>query len=116
VSHFTTIKTVIKKLQHLKKALNEMNIKYLLKENLISIPQSNNRSLTFAWNGKSYDFIADLEFWQQDLSFEGFLQKIQKNYNYYSILDQTEKLGFIATEKVQTSDGKFKITLQNYLH
>ena len=116
MSHFTKIKTIIKNIEHLQNALKDMNIDYIIKGETIIIPQKNNVSLTFAWTGKSYDFIADLEFWQQTLSFEGFLQKLQKNYNYYSILEKTEKLGFIPTEKIQTTDGKFKIILQNYLN
>ena len=118
MSHFTKIKTKLKRQDWLLKILQKNSISAYIDSSVsassIIIPQKNNINLSFEWNGSSYDLVADLEFWQQDLSFESFLQKIQNDYNYYNLLVQTEKLGFTTSQSKENINGSTTLTLQRF--
>merc|ERR1711935_405019 len=90
MSHFSHIKTRIQNLEYLEKALNQLCISYKTKSEKIkgyqnevsevnlSIPQSNGYDIGFNWNGKEYELITDLSFWQQKWSVETFMDKLSQ--------------------------------------
>mmetsp|Transcript_37944 Transcript_37944/g.119770 ORF Transcript_37944/g.119770 Transcript_37944/m.119770 type:complete len:80 (-) Transcript_37944:243-482(-) len=77
MSHFSKIKTALKDLDLLKQSLNDLAIKWYVKDNIVKgykdqitfanivIPQNNNYDIGFVWNGVEYQLVADLQFWQQ---------------------------------------------------
>ena len=87
MSHFSKIKTTLKDLTLLKKALTDLSVNWDTEvkqirgykdqtdfANLV-IKQNNNYDIGFTWNGFEYQLVADLQFWQQPWSVESFLDK-----------------------------------------
>ena len=104
MSHFSYIQTQFQNLFYLEKALNKLNISYKQEEvntsssglsqiNLV-IPQSNGYDISFCWNGKEYDLVADLSFWKQRLPHETFLNNVSQEYASEVVIGEGQKIGF----------------------
>ena len=126
MSHFSKIRTTLKDLNLLKKALGDLSISWdeqvtqmkgyknqATFANLI-IPQDNNYDVGFTWNGFEYQLVADLQFWQQPWSVELFLHKITQRYAYHSILNATSKQGFKTIEEITLEDESIHLILQRW--
>lgn len=126
MSHFSKIRTTLKDLSLLKRALNDLSISWQTEvkqmkgyknqstfANLV-ISQNNNYDVGFSWNGFEYQLIADLQFWQQPWSVDLFLDKITQRYAYHSIKQTTEKQGFRAVEETRLENGSIRLTLQRW--
>ena len=126
MSHFSHIKTRIRDLKALKSALTDLDIEWkpgpgkvrgyqgqTYIANLI-IEQSNNHDIGFTWNDEEYALVADLQFWQQPLSVDGFLRKITQHYAYQKILDETAQQGFKLAERQQLQDGSVRLVMQRW--
>lgn len=126
MSHFSKIKTTLKDLNLLKKALTDLSINWdtEIKQikgyknqtdfaNLV-IAQNNNYDIGFSWNGFEYQLVADLQFWQQPWSVELFLDKVSQRYAYHSILDSTTHQGFKSIEEVTLEDSSIQLVLQRW--
>ena len=128
MSHFSRVKTIVRDLNVLKKALTDLNIEWITdtksikgyqgnshKVNLI-IPQKNNFDIGFNWNGQEYELIADLSFWEQSLSIETFLNKINQRYAFHKILNETEDQGFKIVNQQNENNGTVSLTLERWLN
>lgn len=126
MSHFSYIKTRIRDLDALKSALTDLDIEWkpgprrvrgyqgqTCTANLV-IEQSNNHDIGFAWNEDEYTFVADLQFWQQPLSVEGFLSQVTQRYAYQKIVHETAKQGFELAEQQRQQDGSIRLVLQRW--
>ena len=128
MSHFSHIKTQICDLNALTSSLTDLDIPWKpgpaqvrgyqgqTHEANIVIKQSNDHDIGFAWNGNEYSLIADVQFWQQPLSVEGFLQKITQRYAYHKIIAETALQGFKLTEQQQQKDGSIRLVVQRWHH
>lgn len=126
MSHFSKIKTTLKDLTLLKKALTDLSVNWDTEVKQIKgykdqtdfanlvISQNNDYDIGFSWNGFEYQLVADLQFWQQPWSVELFLDKVSQRYAYHSIVDSTEKQGFKAIEEVKLEDSSIQLTLQRW--
>nr|BDA97839.1 photosystem I assembly protein Ycf35 [Chroomonas collegionis] len=126
MSHFSKIRTTLKDLTILKKALNDLSIVWDAEINQLKgyknqstfanivIPQNNSYDVGFTWNGFEYQLVADLQFWQQPWSVELFLDKVTQRYAYHSILEATNKQGFKTIEEVSLEDDSIHLTLQRW--
>ena len=126
MSHFSKIKTTLKDLTLLKKALTDLSVNWDTEVKQIKgykdqvdfanlvISQNNNYDIGFSWNGFEYQLVADLQFWQQPWSVELFLDKVSQRYAYHSIVESTEKQGFKAIEEVSLEDSSIQLTLQRW--
>ena len=88
MSHFSNIKTQLRNLTSLKSALNDLEIDWKEGSSPVRgyqgqthtaqlvVEQDNNYDIGFSWNGEEYELVADLQYWQQPLSVDGFLQRI----------------------------------------
>lgn len=126
MSHFSKIKTTLKDLTLLKKALTDLSITWDTEVKQIKgyknqtsfanlvIAQNNNYDIGFSWNGFEYQLVADLQFWQQPWSVELFLDKVTQRYAYHSIVSATSKQGFKAIEEVNLEDNSIHLTLQRW--
>ncbi|MBE7379966.1 MAG: DUF1257 domain-containing protein [Leptolyngbya sp. SIO1E4] len=126
MSHFSHIKTRIRDLEALQSALTDLDIDWkpgplevrgyqgqTCTANLV-IEQPNNHDIGFAWNGHEYTLVADLQFWRQPLSVEGFLQQITQRYAYQKIMGETTQQGFEVAEQQQRQDGSIRLVLQRW--
>jgi hypothetical protein len=126
MSHFSVIKTKIRSLPALKASLQDLGLEPLegiqsvkgyqgqTRQAQIVLKQDNDYDIGFSWNGQEYELVADLQYWQQPLSVEGFLRKVTQGYAYHTVLAETNKNGFQLTEQQQNQDGSIRLVLQRW--
>ena len=126
MSHFSQIKTQIRNLEFLETALTELGIDWKPGPREVRgyrgqtcnaevvVEQDNGYDIGFSWNGQEYELVSDLQFWQQNLSVEGFLKKITQSYAYQTVLKETAKQGFQLAEKQKNKDGSIRLVLQRW--
>jgi hypothetical protein len=126
MSHFSHIKTRIRNLEILKLALTALDIEWQPGPREVKgyqgqtcvvdlmIEQPNEHNIGFAWNEQEYVLVSDLQFWQQPLSVEGFLQLITQRYAYQAILHETAQQGFEVAEQRQQADGSLRLVVQRW--
>jgi len=126
MSHFSNIKTKIRNLDSLKAALKDLNIDWkngpgivrgyqdkTYKADII-VEQSNNYDFGFSWNGSEYELVADLQYWQQPLTVEGFLRQVTQSYAYHTVVCETNNQGFAITEQEKNQDGSIRLVVQRW--
>lgn len=126
MSHFSQIKTQIRNLSSLQAALTELGIDWKSGSKMvrgyqgqtrnaeITIEQENGYDVGFAWNGKEYELVADLQYWQQPWSLEGFLRRVTQSYAYHTVVTETARQGFQVTEQQQNQDGSIRLLVQRW--
>lgn len=126
MSHFSQIKTQIRNLASLQAALTDLGIDWKSGSRMvrgyrgqtrnaeITIEQDNGYDVGFSWNGKEYELVADLQYWQQPLSVEGFLRRVTQRYAYQTVLKETTRQGFQVTEQQQNEDGSIRLLVQRW--
>jgi Protein of unknown function (DUF1257) len=126
MSHFSQIKTQIRNLTSLQAALTDLGIEWKAESEIvrgyrgqsrkvaIAIEQKNGYDVGFSWNGKEYELVADLQYWQQPLSVEGFLRQVTQRYAYHTVVNETAKQGFQISEQQQNTDGSIRLLVQRW--
>ena len=126
MSHFSNIKTKIRNLDSLKTALRDLGIDWKegtesirgyqgqTREAAIVVEQDNNYDFGFSWNGSEYELVADLQYWQQPLTVDGFLKKVTQRYAYHTVLEATTNQGFEISEQQKNQDGSIRLVLQRW--
>ena len=126
MSHFSNIKTKIRNLTSLKSALSDMGIDFKegsssirgyqgqTKNAEIVVEQDNNYDIGFSWNGSEYELVADLQYWQQPLTVEGFLRQVTQRYAYHTVVNETANQGFNITEQQNNEDGSIRLVVQRW--
>ena len=141
MSHFSTVSTKLYHKEQLLKALHDMNIPSIqtasaAEETIeargyqgetlaggadIVIPQANHHDLAFVRNNdgdQTYELVTDLQFWQQSVPVEVFLEKVHQNYAIHTLVDASAKDGF-SVDQVTTqsaTDGTVTLKLSRYNH
>ena len=131
-SHFSTVQTQLKDKTLLEKSLTKMGLPVTVANSAeelvtvqgykgetleaeLAISQANGMDIGFRWNGQSYELVADLQFWEQNVPMEAFLDKIHQRYSIETILDAASADGFTPEEVVQNKvDGTVTIELSRY--
>jgi hypothetical protein len=110
MSHFTKIKTKLYDRATIEKSLSDLNIEWesgrkQIKgynnqehEAEIIIRQKNNHDIGFKWNGKEYELVTDLMFWDQSHSVNKFLNSINQRYAFNLIAKVSEEQSFQYVE------------------
>ncbi len=124
MSHFTHIKTRFQNLRYLEKALNRLNINYQKAPKVeqtstsnhltLRIPQRNGYDIEFAWNGKEYEMVMDISFWEQALPVESFMDNVTQHYAGEVILGEGQKMGFQLHESTPHFDGSKTLVLERW--
>jgi hypothetical protein len=126
MSHFSHIKTQIRNLVSLQSALNDLGIDW--KEGpetvrgyqgqthtaQVAIAQDNGYDVGFAWNGKEYELVADLQYWQQPWTVDGFLSRVSQRYAVNTVMTETKNQGFQISEQQQNEDGSIRLVVQRW--
>lgn len=130
-SHFSVISTKLYNKEQLLKALNDLGIQNVQKssdeqkieargyrgqtiEADVVIPQANDYDLAFCYNGETYELKADLQFWQQSMPVDAFMEKVQQRYAINTLIDNSAADGF-QVEKVSTTvDGSVTLELSRF--
>lgn len=126
MSHFSQIKTQIRNLTSLKAALTDMGIDWQegprevrgyrgqTTNAEVAIEQDNGYDIGFRWNGSEYELVADLQYWQNDLTVNGFLNRVTQGYAYQTVLNETAKQGFQVAQQDKNEDGSIRVVLQRW--
>lgn len=131
MSHFSTIKTQLKDKTTLVKTLKELGMPVVTAEEPqivhgyqggkveadMVINQNNGKGVGFRMNPvtQSYELVADLQFWDQSVSVERFMQKLNQQYSVNSVMQSGSEDGFQVEEMVKNEvDGTVKLTLARW--
>jgi len=126
MSHFSQIKTKIRDLSCLQAALRDLDTEWKsgpqpirgyrgqTHDAEVVIEQSNGYDIGFTWNGQEYALVADLQYWQQPLSVEGFLNRVTQRYAYHTVLKEGGNKGFQVAEEQKQADGSIRLVLQRW--
>ena len=126
MSHFSQIKTQIRNLNSLQAALTDLGIDWKsgsktvrgyrgqTRNAEITIEQENGYDVGFSWNGKEYELVADMQYWQQSWSVEGFLRQVTQRYAYHTVVNETARQGFHIAEQQQNEDGSIRVLVQRW--
>ena len=126
MSHFSQIKTQIRNLASLEAALTDLGIEWKPGSRIVrgyrgqtrnaevTIEQDNGYDLGFSWNGTEYELIADLQYWQQSLSVDGFLRRVTQSYAYHTVIKETARQGFQVAEQQKNEDGSIRLLVQRW--
>lgn len=121
MSHLTYLNTRFQNLSYLEKALSKLNIVYnlqesspeLSKKNLL-IPQANGHEIEFSWNGKEYELVVDLSFWNQPYPVQSFIDKVAQNYANENVIGESQKIGFQVINSQKNFDGSQTLVLERW--
>lgn len=126
MSHFSQIKTQIRNLPALEKALTDLELDWQpgpkevqgyrgqTHRADVAIAQPNGYDIGFSWNGSEYELVSDLQFWNQPIPVELFLSKITQRYAVQTVLTETAQQGFQVSEQEQKVDGSIRLVLQRW--
>ncbi|MEB3177789.1 MAG: DUF1257 domain-containing protein [Nostocaceae cyanobacterium] len=126
MSHFSQIKTQIRNLSCLQDALTDLGVDWKpgpvqvrgyrgqTHDAEIAIEQENGYDIGFRWNGKEYELVADLQYWQQEMSVEGFLRRVTQRYAFNTVVKETTRQGFQVAEQKQNQDGSISLVVQRW--
>lgn len=126
MSHFSQIKTQIRDLKCLQSALSDLGTEWKSGSKPIRgyqgsthdaevvIEQDNGFDIGFSWNGEEYSLVADLQYWKQPLTVDGFLRQVTQRYAYHTVLEQTQNQGFQVSEEQKQEDGSIRLVLQRW--
>lgn len=126
MSHFSQIKTQIRNLESLTDALSDLGIDWKpgpcevrgyrgqTHAAEVTIEQQNGYDIGFRWNGQEYELVADLQYWQQNLSVDGFVRQVTQRYAYQTVVKETTKVGFQVAEQKQQEDGSIRLVVQRW--
>lgn len=126
MSHFSQIKTQIRDLSSLQSALTDVGVEWKpgpqevrgyrgqTRRAEVAIEQDNGYDIGFSWNGQEYELVADLQYWKQPLTVEGFLNRVTQRYAYHTVIKETGRQGFQVAEQQQNQDGSIRLVLQRW--
>ena len=129
MSHFSRIKTKIKNKPELEEAL--VLLQYDVKEDqelkvtgphgirheVVEADLAIAKDVGFRMNPVSgeYELVADLETWNQPISVERFLDKVNQQYARMTIHNQVKKMGFQVEEEWEMDDNSIELTVTRWI-
>ena len=128
MSHFSTVKTQLRKKEFLKQALLDLGYLPNEGENLVrgyrgqtvkaemTVEMSKGTDIGFRWNkgSKSYELVTDLDLWKQSIPVERFLAQVTQRYALNTVLDSTAQEGFQVSEQKQNLDGSIELVVTRW--
>ena len=126
MSHFTSIKTKLYNRETIEKSLSDLNINWEANANVVRgyknkkesadivIRQNNNHDIGFKWNGKEYELVTDLMFWNQEYSINKFLNQINQRYAFNLITKVSEEQSFQYVDAENQQDGSIRLLLRKF--
>ncbi len=128
MSHFSTVKTHLRKREPLLQALIDLGHlpqegKRLIRgyrgqtvEADLAIPVQEGGDIGFRWNPSSeaYELVTDLDLWKQPVPVERFLAQLTQRYALNTVLSATAKEGFEVAEKKNNVDGSIELVVTRW--
>ena len=128
MSHFSTVKTQLRKKEFLKQALIDLGYFPNESGNLVrgyrgqtvkaemTVEMSKGADIGFRWNegSKSYELVTDLDLWKQSIPVERFLAQVTQRYALNTVLDSTAQEGFQISEQKRNLDGSIELVVTRW--
>ena len=128
MSHFSTVKTQLRKKEFLKQALIDLGYVPNEGETLVrgyrgqtvkaqmTVEMSKGADIGFRWNEstQTYELVTDLDLWRQQIPVERFLSKLTQRYAVNTLLSATNEEGFEVTEEKSNLDGSIELVLTRW--
>ena len=128
MSHFSTIKTQLRKAEPLIKALNNLGYTVNQEEKFVkgykgkftavdlSMNLPGDTKVGFKWdnNSNAYELVTDLDLWRFDLPVERFISKVTQMYAYQTIISKTKEDGYQIVEQKNKNDGSIELVLTKW--
>ena len=128
MSHFSTVKTELRQLEPLVKALEDMGYAPDQGERPVrgyrgqtvtadlAIAVQDGGDIGFRWSSvsESYELVTDLDLWKQQIPVERFLSKLTQRYALNTVLAATTEEGFQVAEQTQTEDGSIELVVTRW--
>ena len=129
MSHFSTIKTKIRKKPQLVEALEllQYDVKedqelkvtgsHGIKHETVTAEVAISNDIGFRLNpmNNEYELVADLETWNQNITVERFIDKVTQQYARMSIHNSVKKQGFEIAEEWEMDDNSIEITVNRWI-
>ena len=129
MSHFSRIKTKIRNKPELEEALfllqddvkedQELKVtgSHGIKHETVTADLAIGSDVGFRLNPmtKEYELVADLETWNQPISVERFLDKVNQQYARMTIHNQVKKMGFQVDEEWEMEDNSIELTVTRWV-
>ena len=129
MSHFSRIKTKIKNKPELEEALlllqydvqedQELKVtgSHGIKHEVVTADLAIGNDVGFRLNPMTneYELVADLETWNQPISVERFLDKVNQQYARMTIHNQVKKMGFQVEEEWEMDDNSIELTVTRWV-
>ena len=129
MSHFSRIKTKIKNKPELEEALlllqydvkedQELKVtgSHGIKHEVVTADLAIGNDVGFRLNPMTneYELVADLETWNQSISVERFLDKVNQQYARMTIHNQVKKMGFQVEEEWEMDDNSIELTVTRWI-
>ncbi|AAQ00676.1 MULTISPECIES: DUF1257 domain-containing protein [Prochlorococcus] len=128
MSHFSTVKTQLRKKEPLLKALLELG--YIPQEGeqkvrgyrgqtvraelAVKMPEGGDIGFRWNQNTKAYELVADLDLWKQTIPLDRFLSKLTQQYALSTVLDATAEEGFEVAERKTHIDGSIELVVTRW--
>ena len=128
MSHFSTVKTQLRKREPLLQALLDLGYLPQEGENMVrgfrgqtvkaemAVNMPNGGDLGFRWNSntESYELVTDLDLWSQQVPVERFLAQVTQRYALNTILSVTAQEGFEVAEQTKAVDGSIELVVTRW--
>ncbi len=128
MSHFSTIRTKIRNKPELQEALELLQYDVVedkelkvtgshgIKHETVTAELAITNDIGFRLNPMSneYELVADLETWNQPISVERFIDKVNQQYARMTIHNQVKKMGFQVEEEWEMDDNSIELTVTRW--
>ncbi len=128
MSHFSTVKTQLRKREQLLQALHDLGYcpqegQKLVRgyrgqtvEAEVAVTIAKGGDIGFRWNDstQAYELVTDLDLWQQQIPVERFLSKLTQRYALNSVLTATAEEGFEVAEEKRNLDGSIELVVTRW--
>jgi len=128
MSHFSTVKTQLRKREPLLQALHDLGYLPLEGECLVrghrgqtvkaelSVPVKQGGDIGFRWSSSSdsYELVTDLDLWKQSVPVERFLSQLTQRYALNTVLSATAEEGFEVAEQKNNIDGSIELVVTRW--
>tara|TARA_Y100001968_G_scaffold214785_1_gene197601 strand:- start:15353 stop:15748 length:396 start_codon:yes stop_codon:yes gene_type:complete len=129
MSHFSTVKTQLRKREPLFQALIDLGYVPQEGENLVrgyrgqtvkaelavKMPEGGG-DIGFRWNEsiRAYELVTDLDLWKESVTVERFISKLTQRYAFNTVIEATANEGFEVAEQKKNLDGSIELVVTRW--
>ena len=128
MSHFSTVKTQLRKREPLLQALIDLGYNPQEGEKLVrgfrgqtalaevAVTMTQGGDIGFRWNSATqvYELVTDLDLWKEKVPIERFLAQLTQRYAFNTVLAATKEEGFEVAQEQRNLDGSIELVVTRW--